>query len=112
MTEVALASGFSSIRRFNATFMNLYGRTPSQLRAASSKQRVYREPGQYVFRLSYRPPQAPPEYRRRVSLDGRSGRISVHPIRGKNQVELQIDFPDPAALLRIVNMVRRKLDLV
>jgi AraC family transcriptional regulator of adaptative response / DNA-3-methyladenine glycosylase II len=112
MTQVALASGFSSIRRFNATFVNLYGRTPTQLRAASSKSQARGEQGRYVFHLSYRPPNVPPDYRKRLSLDGRSGRISVRPIRGKNQVELQIDYPEPAALLRIVNMVRRKLDLL
>jgi len=32
MTEVALASGFSSIRRFNAAVRSIYGRTPSELR--------------------------------------------------------------------------------
>ena len=32
MTEVALASGFSSVRRFNETFRAAYGRTPSELR--------------------------------------------------------------------------------
>src|SRR5438874_7476760 len=32
MTEIALASGFGSIRRFNATFRGLYGRSPSELR--------------------------------------------------------------------------------
>ena len=36
MTEVALASGFSSIRRFNATFHTLYRRSPSELRRSSS----------------------------------------------------------------------------
>jgi AraC family transcriptional regulator of adaptative response / DNA-3-methyladenine glycosylase II len=111
MTEVALASGFSSVRRFNATFRNLYGRTPSELREASASGRKHREPGHYVFRLCYRPPCVPREYRRKISYDGRSGRIAVRPIRGRNQVELQIDFPEPAALLRIVNLVRQKLDI-
>src|SRR5690349_7558141 len=32
MTEVALASGFASLRRFNETFKTLYGRPPSALR--------------------------------------------------------------------------------
>jgi AraC family transcriptional regulator of adaptative response / DNA-3-methyladenine glycosylase II len=36
MTEVALASGFSSIRRFNATFHTLYRRPPRELRRSSS----------------------------------------------------------------------------
>ena len=31
--EVALASGFSSIRRFNATMQEVFGRTPTELRA-------------------------------------------------------------------------------
>jgi len=36
MTDVALASGFSSVRRFNETFQQLYDRPPSQLRRKSS----------------------------------------------------------------------------
>ena len=32
MTQVAMASGFGSIRRFNATFQKLYGRAPGDLR--------------------------------------------------------------------------------
>lgn len=111
MTEVALASGFASIRRFNATFRNLYGRTPRELRSASAASRVQREPGEYVFRIAYHPPAAPREYRRKISFGGRAGKILVQPIRGRNEVELHIDFPEPAALLKIVNLVRQKLDL-
>ena len=32
MIELALASGFGSVRRFNETFHRLYGRSPSELR--------------------------------------------------------------------------------
>jgi AraC family transcriptional regulator of adaptative response / DNA-3-methyladenine glycosylase II len=32
MIEIALASGFGSVRRFNETFQRLYGRPPSDLR--------------------------------------------------------------------------------
>jgi len=32
MIEIALASGFGSVRRFNETFRRLYGRSPSELR--------------------------------------------------------------------------------
>jgi AraC family transcriptional regulator of adaptative response / DNA-3-methyladenine glycosylase II len=35
MRDVAIASGFGSVRRFNATFLKTYGRTPTQLRKAS-----------------------------------------------------------------------------
>src|SRR5215472_16587646 len=35
MTQIAMSAGFGSVRRFNATFHNLYGRTPRDLRKAS-----------------------------------------------------------------------------
>src|SRR5437588_89259 len=55
MTQVAMAAGFGSIRRFNATFQNLYGRTPRDLRKAVRTINTH-EPGSYTFRLGYRPP--------------------------------------------------------
>lgn len=36
MTEIAFASGFQSLRRFNAVFLELYGRPPSTLRRKSN----------------------------------------------------------------------------
>jgi AraC family transcriptional regulator, regulatory protein of adaptative response / methylated-DNA-[protein]-cysteine methyltransferase len=33
MTEIAFRAGFKSVRRFNAAFVELYGRSPSSLRA-------------------------------------------------------------------------------
>jgi AraC family transcriptional regulator of adaptative response/methylated-DNA-[protein]-cysteine methyltransferase len=33
MTEIAVRAGFNSVRRFNAAFVELYGRSPSSLRA-------------------------------------------------------------------------------
>lgn len=38
MTEIAASSGFSSQRRFNACFREVYGRSPSALRRASKKK--------------------------------------------------------------------------
>jgi Helix-turn-helix domain len=38
MTEVAFAAGFSSVRRFNETFLALFGRAPGNLRRASSHE--------------------------------------------------------------------------
>ena len=52
MAEVALASGFGSVRRFNETFQALYGRPPSALR-----RREARADGEGVrMRLPFRPP--------------------------------------------------------
>ena len=38
ITEVALASGFASVRRFNETIQRLYGRAPTALRGAAAKR--------------------------------------------------------------------------
>src|SRR6185437_11368860 len=54
MTQVAMAAGFGSIRRFNATFQKLYGRAPGELRKASARE--LGSSGHYAFRLGYRPP--------------------------------------------------------
>lgn len=53
VTEVALAAGFGSLRRFNALFHNHYGLTPSGLRRASAPATA----GEGLrFELAYRPP--------------------------------------------------------
>src|SRR4051794_21455858 len=54
MAEVALASGFNSVRRFNETFKQLFGRPPATLRRA--RDRIPREAGALSVRLPYRPP--------------------------------------------------------
>src|SRR5579863_3924275 len=55
MTQVALASGFGCVRRFNASIRKVYGRTPSQIRRLS-RNTPPREENQYLFTLRYRPP--------------------------------------------------------
>ncbi|MBZ5605344.1 MAG: helix-turn-helix domain-containing protein [Acidobacteriia bacterium] len=129
MTQVAMAAGFGSIRRFNATFHSLYGRTPRELRKAASRFSNGHEPGSYTFRIGYRPPYdwnstisflatraipgvetvTPDEYRRTIWIDGRAGAIAVRPA-AKNYLELQIRYPDPAPLFRIVERVRGIFD--
>lgn len=126
-TQAALASGFGSIRRFNASFRTLYDRTPSELR------RLAHRPGggraeHYRFQLPFRPPldwegllgflapRAIPgaeaidagKYRRTISIQGKRGSIEVGLGRG---LELRINFPDVRALIQIVDRVRRLFDL-
>ena len=55
MTEVALAAGFGSIRRFNEIFLKLFGRPPSALRRKRSSVPANPEAG-VTLRLRYRPP--------------------------------------------------------
>ncbi|WP_213957017.1 AlkA N-terminal domain-containing protein [Variovorax sp. dw_954] len=52
MTQVALASGFASVRRFNAAFLAHYKLNPSALRRAGGS----REGRPIEVRLGYRPP--------------------------------------------------------
>lgn len=42
MTEIAFRAGFGSVRRFNAAFSDLYGRSPSSLRHRAGRSRERR----------------------------------------------------------------------
>ncbi len=55
VTAVALASGFQSLRRFNALLKQRYRLTPTELRKAQKKEAA-RNFSEFSFRLSYRPP--------------------------------------------------------
>ena len=52
-TEVAFASGFQSLRRFNALFKQRYRLSPSTLRSTTSKGL---QQDHFLFELAYRPP--------------------------------------------------------
>ena len=55
MTEIAFASGFGSLRRFNDTFLETYDRAPSALRRL--RRRAPRPPAaRLALRLAFRPP--------------------------------------------------------
>jgi AraC family transcriptional regulator of adaptative response / DNA-3-methyladenine glycosylase II len=54
VTQVALMSGFASVRRFNAAFLQHYGLAPTQLRRREPARGVQREG--CTVRLGFRPP--------------------------------------------------------
>ena len=56
MAEVALASGFGSVRRFNETFQQLYDRPPGALRRPARADESASDGGGVASRLPYRPP--------------------------------------------------------
>jgi AraC family transcriptional regulator of adaptative response / DNA-3-methyladenine glycosylase II len=57
VTEVAYASGFGSLRRFNALFKQRYRLQPSMLRRhMRTRERSVAEPDMLNFELSFRPP--------------------------------------------------------
>jgi AraC family transcriptional regulator of adaptative response / DNA-3-methyladenine glycosylase II len=127
--DVAFAAGFGSLRRFNGEMRRTYGRTPTDLRRLA-RQRPPAERDRYRFRLSFRPPYDWPAmlgflaaratpgvegvergvYRRTIAINGARGSFAVAPA-GPHALELQVSFPDPRALLSIVERVRRQFDL-
>ena len=128
MAEIALASGFNSVRRFNETFRDLFGRPPAALRHGRGK--TIREAGALSVRLAYRPPYdwdamlsflsaraipgveivAGDNYRRSIAIGPNRGVISVAPA-AKNRIDVRVRFPDMAALPQIIARVRRVFDL-
>jgi AraC family transcriptional regulator of adaptative response / DNA-3-methyladenine glycosylase II len=132
MAEVALAAGFNSIRRFNATFQTLYQRPPRELRR--SQLADAEQPG--AEGITLRLPYAPPYdwdamidflgarairgieavdgrrcYRRSIALDGAQGVIRVEPDDREPALCVSIRFPQVSALAGIVQRVRRVFDL-
>lgn len=136
MAEVALASGFNSVRRFNETFQQLFGRAPASLRRIREhgkergKQRDKGEAGALSVHLAYRPPydwdamlaflaaRAIPGvetvsdnvYRRAISIGDACGVLRVA-LADKNRVKVTLRFADMAALPIIIARVRRVFDL-
>ncbi|HEY6374379.1 MAG TPA: AlkA N-terminal domain-containing protein [Edaphobacter sp.] len=130
MTEVALAAGFGSVRRFNETFQNLFQRPPSALRRKSSANRVGADAG-VTLRLRYRPPydwesmlghlQARTipgvevvengRYLRTVEIGGFTGSVEVTHLQQRQSLGVTIRFPNVRSLPAIVSRVRRLFDL-
>ncbi len=130
MTEVAFAAGFGSIRRFNETFVTLYGRAPCTLRRGKGVETKPGPGGEISLLLRFEPPydwagmreflrcRAIPGvervgdgcYSRTIQLDGRKGRVSVRPGDG-NALHATIRFPRLSTLPSIIARLRRVFDL-
>ena len=126
---IAEASGFGSLRRFNGEIRRAYSRTPTELRKLSKPGSLTRD--SYRFRLSYRPPydwkhalsflatRATPgvevvsgdSYRRTIAIGDSHGSLTVSPSQHPRSLDLEVRFPEPKALLSIVERVRRIFDL-
>jgi AraC family transcriptional regulator of adaptative response / DNA-3-methyladenine glycosylase II len=126
MTEVAFASGFKSVRRFNDAFKDRFKRSPTEIRRSPlSTDRglkialPYRPPFDFEAILaSYRSHRIGnleafdlSSMHRIVELDGKVGTISISNDGGKSQLELNIDFPDHSKICTIVSRVRALFDL-
>lgn len=134
ITEVALASGFGSIRRFNDLFKKHYRLTPSDLRK-SDQTSAEKNSDAVTLLLGYRPPYAwemilsflatraipgvesvtPDAYRRTVSLQsGESvfrGWIGVSHVPSKNALAVTISSALLPVLSKVVGRVKILFDM-
>ena len=132
VTQIAFASGFGSIRRFNWAFSKAYRTTPSAIRRHNNSNKTTgSDLFQCALTLSYRPPfdwqrmleffesRAIPGvefvsegvYRRTIRIHETTGVISVaHSARG-NALELTVALSDSRDLISIVERLRRMFDL-
>jgi AraC family transcriptional regulator, regulatory protein of adaptative response / DNA-3-methyladenine glycosylase II len=130
MADVALASGFGSIRRFNEIFQRLFGRPPGALRRVAVGDVPAGPKGDVIVRLSYRPPydwsaiasflqaRAIPgievvssdRYARTIEIGGVHGVVAVEPASG-NALRVAIQFSRLSALPTIIARLRRVFDL-
>lgn len=126
LTQVALASGFTSLRRFNDAFKKRYKHPPRLVRKCKDKAENV-----FNLHLSYRPPfdweslldffsrhQIPfvetimeNSYERIFKEKKDLGLLTVHNNAIKNQLELKIFTKEPIVLFTIVNHVRKIFDL-
>ena len=133
ITQVALAAGFGSLRRFNTTFQEAYRMSPRDLR----KRPMADSGDALTLRLGYRPPYdfaAMLDFLRGRALPGvevvddasyarviaftKAGpletpgwlRVSTWP-GGEHALKLELHGASPARLLDIVNRLRRMFDL-
>ncbi|MBB4914182.1 AlkA N-terminal domain-containing protein [Streptosporangium saharense] len=124
ITDVAFASGFGSVRQFNATMKETYGFTPGELRATAGGSRGVadtslrlrlhrREPYDAGTLLRFLRARAIPgletvdetSYSRVVP----GGTVTLTPLPG--HVRLDVELDDTRGLARVVARCRRLLDL-
>jgi AraC family transcriptional regulator of adaptative response / DNA-3-methyladenine glycosylase II len=134
ITEIAFASGFSSVRRFNAAYRELQNATPSEVRRPASAKRA-RVAGPRVV-LDVRSPFDPKaafaflaaravaglevfegtSYLRAVKLpearplNHRTGIVAITPAEGRDAIVVEVSSSLGPSLMAIVARVRRMFD--
>lgn len=132
VTEVAFASGFSSVRRFNALFKERYRLNPSDLRRRRSTRSTAPTADRLTCEVAYRPPLdwtgmlrflagrtltgvesvEGDCYRRTVAWQGRAGWINVFPAPGgKDALRVEVSGSLAPVLLPVLARVKRRFDL-
>lgn len=128
ITEVAFASGFSSLRRFNALFRQRYRLNPRDLR---KRKPAEVPPGTLVCELSYRPPLdwesllgflshracrgveeiTDGRYTRTVAIGKHRGWIAAAPALNKHALRVELSASLAPALSPALAGIKRLFDL-
>ncbi len=126
ITEVALASGFESVRRFNDCFKSQLKLTPTALRKSSGSQLntpklklYYRPPYDWSFMQNILATRAIPDlewcehnsYGRTFNWLGCNGNFTAVHIADNNMFEVEVELDNLKYLKPIINNIRRILDL-
>ncbi len=132
MTDVALAGGFGSVRRFNATFRSVYHRSPGAIRRATTTatsnpastapvmlQLPYRPPYDWAGMLQYLQARAidglevaeEGGYRRSIYHEGLIGSITIQHRPDRASLLATISFPSVRALQSIASRIRHQFDV-
>ncbi len=128
ITEVALASGFSSLRRFNALFKERYRLNPKDLRKrrpAETAQEcltcelAYRPPFEWDLMLGFLARRATcgveavsgGRYARTVEIGEHRGWVSIERARNKNALRVQVSAGLAPVLVLVLSRVKSLFDL-
>src|SRR5271156_3777181 len=124
-TEIAFASGFGSVRRFNALFKSRYGLSPRAIRGKSTAPEVlsvqleFRPPFAWESLLSYLGLRAIPgvemadatHYRRTVAIEDAHGWIAVSMHKSGSALNLEISPPLTPVIGAVIARVKHLFDL-
>jgi AraC family transcriptional regulator, regulatory protein of adaptative response / DNA-3-methyladenine glycosylase II len=124
-TEIAFASGFGSVRRFNALFKSRYGLSPRSLRGTAHGaeglhcQLEFRPPFAWRSLLDYLRLRAIPgvemadatHYRRTVAIDEHHGWIAVSLGKKDNALNVEISPSLAPVIGAVIARVKRLFDL-
>lgn len=127
MTEIAMASGFGSLRRFNAAFQSAYRMPPSRLRSSEPVQAddtlqlrlSYRPPFEFATSLAFLRQRAIPGiehidancYRRDLILAKGPAWFEVRQIAGAHALQVSARNITATDLADVVRRIRRMFDL-
>jgi AraC family transcriptional regulator, regulatory protein of adaptative response / DNA-3-methyladenine glycosylase II len=131
ITDIALASGFGSVRRFNDAFLATYRRSPRELRKGRRGGTETGADAEVTLRLAYRPPYdwehvcgclakvAIPGvevvtagcFARAVRTPGGYALLQIRPVPRQDALEVRVQRAMPAELPNLLSSVRRMFDL-